>query len=55
MSNDQDWETVVFRKKQAPAKKKMTGAELNNARLAGQVETVKKCNARRHLESDARV
>jgi hypothetical protein len=51
MSNDQDWETVVFRKKQAPAKKKLSSAELNNARLAGQVETVKKCNACRRLEA----
>lgn len=43
MSNDQDWETVVFRKKAPPKKKKLTTDELNAARIAGQVETVKKC------------
>ena len=47
MSNDQDWETVVFRKKAPPKKKKLTTEELNAARIAGQVETVKKCNAPR--------
>jgi hypothetical protein len=41
--SDQDWETVVFRKK-APAKKKLTNGELNQMRAAGQVESVKKCS-----------